>query len=61
MDPRLHHLQGKTERLTPVVIALGSNLGDRRAHLEWAAERLAGVVTGLRLSPVIETDRKSVV
>lgn len=56
MDPRLHHLQGKAERLTPVVIALGSNLGNRRAHLEWAAERLSGAVSRLRLSPIIETD-----
>ncbi len=55
MDPRLHHLQGKAERLTPVVIAIGSNLGDRRGHLDWAARRLATVVDGLRLSPVFET------
>ncbi len=40
----------------PVVIALGSNLGDRRSHLAWAAEALGAFVSGLRLSPVIETD-----
>lgn len=55
MDPRLHHLQGKAERLTPVVIALGSNLGDRRANLLQAADRLAEVVHAMVLSPIIET------
>ena len=38
-----------------VAIALGSNLGDRAAHLSWALETLAGVVNGLRASPFIET------
>jgi len=56
VDPRLHQLQGKTERLTPVVIAIGSNLGDRRGHLDWAARRLATIVDRLRLSPVVETE-----
>jgi 2-amino-4-hydroxy-6-hydroxymethyldihydropteridine diphosphokinase len=56
VDPRLHHLQGKAERLTPVVIALGSNLGDRREHLLWAAGRLAETLSDVRLSPIIETE-----
>ena len=55
MDPRLHHLQGTAEGLTAVVIALGSNLGDRRGHLEWAAEQLSGWLHGVRISRFIET------
>jgi 2-amino-4-hydroxy-6-hydroxymethyldihydropteridine diphosphokinase len=38
-----------------VVIALGSNLGDRRAHLEWAVGRLRGLVDNLRVSSFIDT------
>jgi 2-amino-4-hydroxy-6-hydroxymethyldihydropteridine diphosphokinase len=39
-----------------VAIALGSNLGDRRAHLDWAIERLGRVLAHLRVSPVVETE-----
>ena len=39
-----------------VAIALGSNLGDRRAHLEWAAEQLTSVLIDPRVSSLIETD-----
>jgi 2-amino-4-hydroxy-6-hydroxymethyldihydropteridine diphosphokinase len=39
-----------------VVIALGSNLGDRRAAIAFAAERLAAVVSNLCLSELIETE-----
>jgi len=39
----------------PVAIALGSNLGDRRVHLEWAIERLGDFLTNLRASSIIET------
>jgi 2-amino-4-hydroxy-6-hydroxymethyldihydropteridine diphosphokinase len=39
-----------------VAVALGSNLGDRRAHLQWAIGRLATVLTALRTSTFIETD-----
>ena len=39
-----------------VAIALGSNLGDRRAHLTWAVEQLAQHLSNLRISPVLETD-----
>jgi 2-amino-4-hydroxy-6-hydroxymethyldihydropteridine diphosphokinase len=38
-----------------VAIALGSNLGDRQQHLAFAHARLANVLAGLHLSPVIET------
>jgi len=40
----------------PVAIALGSNLGDRRGHLEWAVSHLSRLVTDLRLSAVFETE-----
>jgi 2-amino-4-hydroxy-6-hydroxymethyldihydropteridine diphosphokinase len=40
----------------PVAIALGSNLGDRRAHLEWAVDRLRDLLTDLTVSPFIETE-----
>jgi 2-amino-4-hydroxy-6-hydroxymethyldihydropteridine diphosphokinase len=39
-----------------VAIALGSNLGDRRAHLTWAADQLREVLDNLRVSTIIETD-----
>lgn len=40
----------------PVAIALGSNLGDRRGHIEWAALHLSRLLTDLRLSAVFETE-----
>ena len=39
-----------------VAIALGSNLGDRRAGIVFAAERLAPFITNLQLSDLIETE-----
>ncbi len=39
-----------------VVIALGSNLGDRRAAIAFAAEQLAPLVANLQLSELIETE-----
>jgi 2-amino-4-hydroxy-6-hydroxymethyldihydropteridine diphosphokinase len=39
-----------------VVIALGSNVGDRRAAIAFAAERLASVVSNLHLSEIVETE-----
>jgi 2-amino-4-hydroxy-6-hydroxymethyldihydropteridine diphosphokinase len=42
-----------TDRL--VVVALGSNLGDRAAHLHHAVDRLHGVLGGLRVSRFHET------
>ena len=41
--------------LTPVAIALGSNLGDRVAHLTFAIGRLRAFVQDLRVSPFLET------
>ena len=39
-----------------VAIALGSNLGDRDAHLRWAIARLHQHLTNIRTSSFIETD-----
>ena len=41
--------------LTPVAIALGSNVGNRAAHLDWAVSRLREAVDGLRVSTFRET------
>lgn len=41
--------------LIPVAIALGSNAGNRAAHLDWAVSRLREVVDGLEVSSYIET------
>jgi 2-amino-4-hydroxy-6-hydroxymethyldihydropteridine diphosphokinase len=38
-----------------VAIALGSNIGDRRAHLEFAVDHLKQILTNARVSTVIET------
>jgi 2-amino-4-hydroxy-6-hydroxymethyldihydropteridine diphosphokinase len=40
---------------TFVAIGLGSNLGDRQGHLEFARDRLAAVLTNFRLSSIHET------
>lgn len=40
---------------TRVAIALGSNLGDRHAHLTWAVDVLRGEVEGLTVSPFQST------
>jgi 2-amino-4-hydroxy-6-hydroxymethyldihydropteridine diphosphokinase len=42
--------------MTPVAIALGSNLGDREHNLYAAAERLAASLSNLQLSSFHETD-----
>ena len=39
-----------------VAIALGSNLGDRRAHLDFAVSRLRPAIAGLRVSRYYETE-----
>jgi 2-amino-4-hydroxy-6-hydroxymethyldihydropteridine diphosphokinase len=38
------------------VIAVGSNLGDRRAAIRFAAERLGPILSNLALSTVVETE-----
>ena len=40
---------------TPVAIALGSNLGDRAAHLAFAIEQLSRILQQVRISSVIDT------
>jgi 2-amino-4-hydroxy-6-hydroxymethyldihydropteridine diphosphokinase len=39
-----------------VAIGLGSNLGDRRAHLRFGVERLREYLREIRVSPLYETD-----
>jgi len=41
--------------VTRVAIALGSNLGDRRAHLQFAIDRLRAILTDVRVSSIHET------
>ncbi len=41
---------------TTVAIGLGSNLGDRRAHLDYSTSRLASILGRLRVSSYFETD-----
>ena len=38
-----------------VAVALGSNLGDRAAHLAWACDGLGRIFTGLQASPFENT------
>lgn len=39
----------------PVAVALGSNVGDRQGHLDFAVRRLGAILFDLRVSPFIET------
>jgi len=41
--------------LIPVAVALGSNAGNRAAHLDWAVSRLREFVDGLLVSSYLET------
>jgi 2-amino-4-hydroxy-6-hydroxymethyldihydropteridine diphosphokinase len=43
------------DNAAPVVVALGSNLGDRAAHLRYAILRLSELLASLRVSRIIET------
>jgi 2-amino-4-hydroxy-6-hydroxymethyldihydropteridine diphosphokinase len=40
----------------PVAVSLGSNLGDRRAHLAYGIDRLAQLLADLVVSRIYETD-----
>jgi 2-amino-4-hydroxy-6-hydroxymethyldihydropteridine diphosphokinase len=44
------------DNLVVIAVALGSNLGDRRAHLDFAVSRLRSLLTNLRVSSYYETD-----
>ena len=66
MDAGLHRVQGEAAVVaepTPeapcgphvTAIALGSNLGDRRAHLHFAISALGELLADMRVSPFIET------
>jgi 2-amino-4-hydroxy-6-hydroxymethyldihydropteridine diphosphokinase len=41
---------------TDVAVSLGSNLGDRRAHLEYAIDALSLDLSDIRVSSIIETE-----
>ncbi len=43
-----------------IAVALGSNLGDRRAHLSWAVDELRLVLANLRVSEPIDTEPEDV-
>jgi 2-amino-4-hydroxy-6-hydroxymethyldihydropteridine diphosphokinase len=43
------------DRITPVAIALGSNVGDRRAHLDFAVSNLRALLTNVRVSRYYDT------
>jgi len=40
---------------TVAAVAIGSNLGDRRAHIRFACERLAALLADLKISSLYET------
>ena len=42
--------------MTIAAVALGSNLGDRRSHLDYAVSRLRAHLTDIRISRYYETD-----
>jgi 2-amino-4-hydroxy-6-hydroxymethyldihydropteridine diphosphokinase len=41
---------------TRAAVALGSNLGDRQSHLDYAVHRLQSILTDVRVSSYVETD-----
>ena len=55
----MYWVQGETKvvnsRFCDVVIALGSNQGERRAHLAYAISALETLFTEVRASPFVET------
>jgi 2-amino-4-hydroxy-6-hydroxymethyldihydropteridine diphosphokinase len=57
-DPYCRRAGSSSHLPTPVfvAIALGSNVGDRQRHLEWAVAELRRFVSDLRVSSFMETD-----
>lgn len=47
---------GGIAHLRPAAVAIGSNLGDRRAHLDWAVERLSRLLGSLKVSAYHDTE-----
>jgi 2-amino-4-hydroxy-6-hydroxymethyldihydropteridine diphosphokinase len=43
------------DRITPVAVALGSNVGDRRAHLDFAVANLRALLANIRVSRYYDT------
>ena len=63
MDPGLYRLQGEAEVVVSLhltAVALGSNQGDRYAHLAYAVSRLRTLLSNLRVSPLMETEPEDV-
>ena len=59
MDAGLYRLQGEAKVVASThrtAVALGSNQGDRRAHLVYAVSRLRNLLSDLRVSPFLETE-----
>ena len=50
------HLGTLSPPLKKAVIALGSNLGDRRAAMAFATEHLAAILSNLTTSDIVETE-----
>lgn len=46
---------GRPQRAARVAVALGSNLGDRAAHLSWAVDQLSRLLDRLRVSAFEDT------
>ena len=46
--------------ITSVALALGSNIGDRESHLQFAIARLSHLLSNLRVSPFLDTEPEGV-
>jgi 2-amino-4-hydroxy-6-hydroxymethyldihydropteridine diphosphokinase len=46
--------------ITPLALALGSNIGDRASHLQFAIARLSRLFSNLRVSSFLETEPEGV-
>jgi 2-amino-4-hydroxy-6-hydroxymethyldihydropteridine diphosphokinase len=55
LEPHKIPLQVKINEMVPVVVALGSNVGDSLRYLRLATESLSEILSNLRLSAVYKT------